>query len=1034
MTSALLPYWPTLEEVDGCLRTEAETIDEALLLAVHESVTLLRRSAQTSREIPAPEQDLLAELMRPIKDGSAVVVAITGASGVGKSHMVRWLRAQLERHRRRKDLVLITIPKTASLRRVIELVLEPLHGAEYQRLKHDLGRTADAMSAEMAAALLATALAEELVPYYERIAADVQASRLGKEWGPRVNIARHLRTIIRDASVQDAWFKSVLLRIVRSSLGGTIDPADRQFRAEDLVPPLEAGNAIQNLEVHRALQYLASAAGQHRQTAAEILQEVLDPALRTIFRFTETLQQRTVQDVVDDIRKQLLADGKELVLLIEDLAALSGIQQPLLDIMIAESDHQGVRVRAPIRTAVAVTDGFLAGRQTVLTRAREQWVVPSEGLSEDAVVRRLVELTGRYLNAARIGVATLRAEFARRRSDSKDLYSWVPRFEETVDADSADKLRAFGYSEANFSLFPFNRAALQSLAAHSLKSDGQWSFTTRTFITEVLSRTLHQRGAFEQGLFPPADFQSPHVPSQISLSLQYQGRSEAERGRLESALYHWAGNPPRLDAIAPVERAVFDAFALPWPFEASGAAPTSERSSSRVSATARANGVTSTLAPRQEVPSTPPPPPAAPAISAYAHAIESWKHDTRLPQTHAARTRVLLATALQQRIDLGDLALQGHKIESRWFWLPPVTTVSNPSANQLRIDVVPPDKPVPAVVIAGLQALDRWDTNGKRWDYIDGESDYASANAMLEPLEQQILKLLLDEGERDAGVLMAALHQQNLLAGLSSSPHPEDPSIRLLFSAFPEEPPLNDEGLTHLQRRALDARRKAMASRSVLQERLKQYISCFQGTGAKPFAVDTDRIRKGWRATLPDRWSVSLRGREDLTPEATDVLDRLAPEALVGLTNTIATAVHGALPDVAQSFNEDHSRAALRNEMTGCVERSIQLAIWAPGANETQVRSAIEELSTELAEATIVRAMKIPPDDPQLAPLHRLAILSSVPLPRLLQVREAVDILQKFLTAQQKLIQDQTSIDDQLALMQREALLKNLTWMDDDSS
>lgn len=109
-------------------------------------------------------------------------------------------------------------------------------------------------------------------------------------------------------------------------------------------------------------------------------------ALRTIFRFTEALQQRTIQEVVDDIRKQLLADGKELVLLIEDLAALSGIQQPLLDIMIAESDEKGVRVRAPIRTAVAVTDGFLAGRQTVLTRAREQWVVPSEGIDEDGRV------------------------------------------------------------------------------------------------------------------------------------------------------------------------------------------------------------------------------------------------------------------------------------------------------------------------------------------------------------------------------------------------------------------------------------------------------------------------------------------------------------------------------------------------------------------------------------------------------------------------------------------------------------------------
>ncbi|MNF18313.1 hypothetical protein D3C80_2223250 [compost metagenome] len=65
----------------------------------------------------------------------------------------------------------------------------------------------------------------------------------------------------------------------------------------------------------------------------------MDPSLRSVFRFTETLQQKTIQEVVDDIRRQLLKDGRELVLLIEDLAALAGIQQPLLDIIIAESDE-----------------------------------------------------------------------------------------------------------------------------------------------------------------------------------------------------------------------------------------------------------------------------------------------------------------------------------------------------------------------------------------------------------------------------------------------------------------------------------------------------------------------------------------------------------------------------------------------------------------------------------------------------------------------------------------------------------------------
>jgi hypothetical protein len=170
-----------------------------------------------------------------------------------------------------------------------------------------------------------------------------------------------------------------------------------------LAPPESAIGRDLPPRVQAALSFLGNSNGRFRAVAADILQEVLDGALRTVFRVSEALQQKSIQDVVDDIRRQLLHDGKELVLLIEDLAALSGIQQPLLDIMITESDEHGKRIRAPIRTAVAVTDGFLAGRQTVLTRAREQWVVPSEGLGEEAIIKKLIELTGRYLNAARWG-------------------------------------------------------------------------------------------------------------------------------------------------------------------------------------------------------------------------------------------------------------------------------------------------------------------------------------------------------------------------------------------------------------------------------------------------------------------------------------------------------------------------------------------------------------------------------------------------------------------------------------------------------
>ena len=138
--SKLIDYWPSIKEVNQCIRTEAEAADDAVLLAVHEPTPLFVREAGTGAQETKTESDLLDEFLRSADDGSAVVVAITGDSGVGKSHMIRWLNAQLQRHADRDRFVIVLIPKTASLRKVVELMLEPLAGAEYDLLRNELGR------------------------------------------------------------------------------------------------------------------------------------------------------------------------------------------------------------------------------------------------------------------------------------------------------------------------------------------------------------------------------------------------------------------------------------------------------------------------------------------------------------------------------------------------------------------------------------------------------------------------------------------------------------------------------------------------------------------------------------------------------------------------------------------------------------------------------------------------------------------------------------------------------------------------------
>ena len=124
--TVLSPYWPSVSNIDTCIRTEAETLDDAVLLAVHEPGPLLVRTANGASQEAATETDLLNALMRSADDGSAVLVAITGDSGVGKSHMVRWLHAQLQRHADRERLVIVRVgghrasPSVRTARRIAQ--------------------------------------------------------------------------------------------------------------------------------------------------------------------------------------------------------------------------------------------------------------------------------------------------------------------------------------------------------------------------------------------------------------------------------------------------------------------------------------------------------------------------------------------------------------------------------------------------------------------------------------------------------------------------------------------------------------------------------------------------------------------------------------------------------------------------------------------------------------------------------------------------------------------------------------------------
>ena len=98
----------------------------------------------------------------------------------------------------------------------------------------------------------------------------------------------------------------------------------------------------------------------------------------------------------------MLKEQRELVLLVEDFAVLSGLQKQLLQVVIKEAFRDGRQVLCTMRTALAYTTGYMT-TATVLTRAHVEYLIPDEPGTEEEILRRIERLVGAYLNAARFG-------------------------------------------------------------------------------------------------------------------------------------------------------------------------------------------------------------------------------------------------------------------------------------------------------------------------------------------------------------------------------------------------------------------------------------------------------------------------------------------------------------------------------------------------------------------------------------------------------------------------------------------------------
>ena len=508
---------------------DAASLEPGRFQAVHHPLKLQQTPLGTgSKGRWVEESEIVRVLEGPLRPDGYLLVPIIGGSGTGKSHLVKWV---WHRTKDRHNWECRYLAKNrTSIRRVIEIVIEGLEGPAINAAREALQEApaqseSEQVLAERLLDELALLTAEESAA--DRNATDRKAAQMADKLRREVPALLHDPVVRRRLTGDGAVIPRLVGLAKRGRSDG--DGLDNATRVVDDDLPLafsEFGEATQGAQ--NLLRKVASIPDLKSAVVGRI-NEALPSAVKRVFVSGHV----DLIAVLREVRRELLASGKELVLFIEDLTVLHGVEREFLDAIVEPALSPEGDLCA-LRVLFAVTDGHFKGLDTVRTRCDDAYRLDISygpgGVGHDEAMSFL----GRYLNACRQDPAEIEDLWANRRGDA-----WVPNACDACDYQ-VHCHETFGRSEEGYGLYPYNPAAVNRFV-EPLSSE---RFDPRQVVKELVHRFLIMAAAdLQRGVFPSDELVRPFDDRSDPLNPLVQSELKSKRpadfARVMNSLRYW---------------------------------------------------------------------------------------------------------------------------------------------------------------------------------------------------------------------------------------------------------------------------------------------------------------------------------------------------------------------------------------------------------------------------------------------------------------------------------------------------------------
>lgn len=380
-------------------------------------------------------------------------ILVKGASGAGKSHLIRWFETMLEVRKPDNEIVLYIRRADNTLKGTIrQLISLP----EVQNLSNkDLYKKLASASTTIPEIELKNTI------YYAFV--NLVESDDGRAGEAEERIISNVDRKHLVALLQNSLFKDRLMDVF-----GPIDriyikiAENKTFEINDQAAQFETLDFEVDAEFRSDL-INTGADTKARKIADKLLgnDEFVGKIVLYMNKFIEKVVQRCtglepgdLSSVIEEIRQELYRQNQNLTILIEDITAATGVDDSLLDALLTNKSGYLDRKLCRIRSIVGVADGYYRENFRSNTKGRiKQFInVPDEMFNGDT--DGLIEFFARYLNTVSLPV-----EVIDKWMDEKANPDYYPGHDVTAGA-GWDELQL---DERLINLYPFTKRAIVNL-------------------------------------------------------------------------------------------------------------------------------------------------------------------------------------------------------------------------------------------------------------------------------------------------------------------------------------------------------------------------------------------------------------------------------------------------------------------------------------------------------------------------------------------------------------------------------------------